>query len=153
MIDEDNYPIIGATVQERGTNNGTITDLDGNFTLEVRNPKAILQITYIGYNNIAVPVLLNQKMVITMTENIRDLDELAVIGYGSVRKSDLSGAVSALNMKDEAEILPITSVDQFLQGRISGVNISANSGAPGAGMNIQIRGVSTLSGGVPIRSM
>ena len=146
VIDEGNVPIIGATVQVRGANNGTITDADGNFSLDVRNPKAILQVSYIGFTSIAVPVLLNDKMIITMTESARNLDEVVVIGYGTVRKSDLSGSVSALNMKDEAEILPITSVDQFLQGRVSGVNISANSGAPGAGMNIQIRGVSTLSG-------
>ncbi len=147
VIDEGNIPIIGATVQVRGgANNGTITDADGNFTLEVRNPKAILQVSYIGFTSIAVPVLLNEKMVITMTESARDLNEVVVIGYGTVRKSDLSGAVSALSMKDEAEVLPITSVDQFLQGRVSGVNISSNSGAPGAGMNIQIRGTSTLSG-------
>lgn len=146
VLDDMKEPIIGATIQVKGTANGTISDMDGNFTLEVKNPNAKLEISYIGYSNISVPVQLSQKMIITMVENTRNLDEVVVIGYGTVRKSDLSGSVSAVNMKDEAELMPITSADQFLQGRISGVNISSNSGAPGAGMSIQIRGVSTLSG-------
>ena len=132
VVDEGKSPIIGATIQVKGANNGTITDIDGNFSLEVKNPKAQLQI--------------KGKMTITMQEASRNLDEVVVIGYGTVRKSDLSGSVSAVSMKNEAEIMPITSADQFLQGRIAGVSIAANSGAPGAGMNIQIRGVSTLSG-------
>ena len=146
VVDEGKSPIIGATIQVKGANNGTITDIDGNFSLEVKNPKAQLQISYIGFTTITVPVQLKGKMTITMQEASRNLDEVVVIGYGTVRKSDLSGSVSAVSMKNEAEIMPITSADQFLQGRIAGVSIAANSGAPGAGMNIQIRGVSTLSG-------
>ena len=146
VVDEGKSPIIGATIQVKGANNGTITDIDGNFSLEVINPKAQLQISYIGFTSITVPVQLKVKMTITMQEASRNLDEVVVIGFGTVRKSDLSGSVSAVSMKNEAEIMPITSADQFLQGRIAGVSIAANSGAPGAGMNIQIRGVSTLSG-------
>lgn len=146
VVDEDKSPVIGATIQVKGTNNGTITDIDGKFALEMKNPKAQLLVSFIGYTSITVPIQLNGKMTIPMKETTRDLDEVVVIGYGSVRKSDLSGSVTAVNMKNEAEILPITSADQFLQGRVAGVNIAANSGAPGAGMNIQIRGVSTLSG-------
>ncbi len=143
VVDEANEPIIGATVQERGTNNGTITDFDGKFQLNVKN-KAILQVSYIGYATVTIPAVRGKEMLITMKEDSEDLDEVVVIGYGAVRKSDLSGAVSAVAMKDNAETMPITTADQFLQGRISGVNITANNGAPGGEMSVQIRGISTL---------
>jgi TonB-linked SusC/RagA family outer membrane protein len=146
VVDQENIPLIGATIQVSGANNATTTDADGNFALEVRNPRTQLQISYIGFTSVTVPVQLNEKMVITMTENARNLDEVIIIGYGTVRKSDLSGSVSAISMNNEAETMPIVSADQFLQGRIAGVNISADHGAPGAGMRIQIRGTSTLSG-------
>lgn len=113
VVDEGKSPIIGATIQVKGANNGTITDIDGNFSLEVKNPKAQLQISYIGFTTITVPVQLKGKMTITMQEASRNLDEVVVIGYGTVRKSDLSGSVSAVSMKNEAEIMPITSADQF----------------------------------------
>lgn len=145
VVDEFNVPIIGATVQVKGTTNGTITDIDGNFQLNVKN-KAMIQVSYIGYTTVTTPFVKGKDMHIVLKEESRSLDEVVVIGYGSVKKSDLSGAVSAVSMKDNAETMPITSADQFLQGRIAGVNISANSGAPGDGMNVQIRGVSTLSG-------
>ena len=115
VVDEGKSPIIGATIQVKGANNGTITDIDGNFSLEVKNPKAQLQISYIGFTTITVTVQLKAKMTITMQEASRNLDEVVVIGYGTVRKSDLSGSVSAVSMKNEAEIMPITSADQFLQ--------------------------------------
>lgn len=145
VVDEFEVPIIGATVQVKGTTNATITDIDGNFQLKVRN-KAIIQVSYLGYTTVTTPFVKGEDMYIVLKEECRNLDEVVVIGYGSVKKSDLSGSVSAISMKDNAEKMPITSVDQFLQGRIAGVNISANSGAPGDGMSVQIRGVSTLSG-------
>lgn len=145
VVDEFSVPIIGATVQVKGTNNGTITDIDGKFQLNAKN-KAIIQVSYIGYTTVTMPSLQGKEMHIVLKEESRNLEEVVVIGYGSVKKTDLSGAVSAIAMKDNAETMPITSADQFLQGRIAGVNISANSGAPGDGMNVQIRGVSTLSG-------
>ena len=138
VVDEFNVPIIGATVQVKGTTNGTITDIDGNFQLNVKN-KAMIQVSYIGYTTVTTPFVKGKDMHIVLKEESRSLDEVVVIGYGSVKKSDLSGAVSAVSMKDNAETMPITSADQFLQGRIAGVNISANSGAPGDGMNVQIR--------------
>lgn len=161
VVDEFNVPIIGATVQVKGTTNGTITDIDGNFQLNVKN-KALIQVSYLGYTTVTTPFVKGKNMHIVLKEKSRKLDEVVVVGYGTIKKSDLSGAVSSVSMKDNAEKMPITSADQFLQGRIAGVNISANSGAPGDGMNVQIRGVSTLSGntdplyvidGVPIEAV
>lgn len=145
VVDEFDSPIIGATVVVRGTNTGTTTDVDGKFQLSVRD-KALIQVSYVGYTTVTTQYVKGQEMRVVLKEESRNLDEVVVIGYGSVKKSDLSGAVSAIAMKDNAETMPITSADQFLQGRIAGVNITANSGAPGDAMNVQIRGVSTLSG-------
>lgn len=145
VVDEFDVPVIGAMVKEKGTRNGTVTDIDGKFQLNVKN-KAIIQVSYFGCTTVNVPFVKGKPMHIVLKENKKKLDEVVVIGYGAVKKSDLSGAVSSISMKDNAETMPITSADQFMQGRIAGVNVSSNSGAPGDGMNVQIRGVSTLSG-------
>ena len=92
ILDKDNLPIIGANILEKGTSNGTISDVDGNFTLSITNPKATLLITYIGYKNVEMPASANMKIV--MTEDSEMLEDVVVIGYGSVKKSDATGSVS-----------------------------------------------------------
>ena len=145
VVDESNVPVIGATVQVPGTNEWTITDNDGRFTVKAAGD-AEISVSCIGYTSASVKAVPgNQMRVVLRTESL-DLDEAVVIGYGAVRKSDLSGSVSAVEIREDAQMMPTTSADQFLQGRIAGVSISSDSGAPGAGMNVQIRGVSTLSG-------
>lgn len=146
VIDDGKEPVIGATVQVKGKTTGTITDIDGNFTLKIAENKAQLQISFVGFTTVNVIAREGQPLTVTMKEESSELDEVVVIGYGSVKKSDLSGSITAVSMKDEVEVAPIISVDQFLQGRISGVNISTNNGAPGSAMSVQIRGISTISG-------
>lgn len=143
VLDSYGEPVIGASVIEVGTSNGVITDLEGKFKLSVKT-NSRLKVSYIGYETVEEKAAATMKII--LKEDTETLDEVVVVGYGTMKKSDLTGAVSSVSMRDKAASLPVTSADQFLQGRVSGVNISANSGAPGDGMNIQIRGVSTISG-------
>ncbi len=130
ILDKDNLPIVGANILEKGTTNGTISDVDGNFMLSVATPDAMLLITYIGYKNIEIPASGNTRIV--MTEDSEMLDDVVVIGYGSVKKSDLTGSVSAIKPDDFNKGLRTTAQDALV-GKVSGVNVVASSGAPGTG--------------------
>lgn len=146
VLDETSAPILGATVAVPGTTRGTSTNLDGRFELKIPQNTKFINVSFIGYTPKRIEIGSATAYDITLEPDAKQIEDVVVIGYGAVRKSDLTGAVSVLDVKDKTESLPFTSVDQFMQGRIAGVNISQNSGAPGDGMRIQIRGVSTFSG-------
>ncbi len=140
--DATGEPIIGATVRVAGTDGGAVTDIDGNFTLNV-NPGAKLQISYIGYATQEVTAAKN--VVVTLQEDAgKSLNEVVVIGYGRARKSDLTGSVTAIK-PDEMNHGLVTSAQDALQGKIAGVNITTSGGEPGAGATIRIRGGSSLN--------
>lgn len=142
IVDGNGEPVVGANVLEKGTSNGTITDLDGRFTLTV-DPKAILKVSYIGYLTKEVPVN-NQKIIqIVLIEDSQALDEVVVVGYGTVRKADLAGSVSVLDNKAFKD-QPITQVSDALQGRVSGVQVQ-NSGVPGGAVKIRVRGSGSIN--------
>lgn len=141
--DTSGEPVIGATVMEKGTNNGTITDFDGKFTLQVTEG-ASLEISYIGFKTQQLIASSGQILPITLKEDTEVLDEVVVVGYGIQKKSDLTGSVS--NVKSEKLLeRPATTVEQALAGKVAGVNISTNSGRPGGRTNIQIRGYSSIN--------
>jgi TonB-linked SusC/RagA family outer membrane protein len=142
ILDKDNLPIIGANILEKGTSNGTISDVDGNFTLSITNPKATLLITYIGYKNVEMPASANMKIV--MTEDSEMLEDVVVIGYGSVKKSDATGSVTAIKPDDFNKGLRTTAQDALV-GKVPGVNVVSSSGAPGTGATIRIRSGASLS--------
>ena len=142
ILDKDNLPIIGANILEKGTSNGTISDVDGNFTLSITNPKATLLITYIGYKNVEMPASANMKIV--MTEDSEMLEDVVVIGYGSVKKSDATGSVTAIRPDDFNKGLRTTAQDALV-GKVPGVNVVSSSGAPGTGATIRIRSGASLS--------
>lgn len=142
ILDKDNLPIIGANILEKGTSNGTISDVDGNFTLSITNPKATLLITYIGYKNVEMPASANMKVV--MTEDSEMLEDVVVIGYGSVKKSDATGSVTAIKPDDFNKGLRTTAQDALV-GKVPGVNVVSSSGAPGTGATIRIRSGASLS--------
>ena len=138
---ENGEPVIGASVLEIGTTNGTITDFDGNFTLTVQ-PGAKLQFSYIGYKTqeqAAAP-----SMHIRLGEDAELLDEVVVVGYGVVKKNDATGSVTAIKPDDMNKGLQ-TNAQDMLQGKIAGVNISTDGGTPGGGATIRIRGGSSLN--------
>lgn len=143
--DERGEPVIGANVVVKGTTNGTVTDMDGKYTLEVP-VGGVLQISYIGYNTQEVRVGSVNVVNVSLREDSEALDEVVVIGYGTVKKSDLTGAVGSVQMKDVSQV-GITSADRALQGQIAGVQVNARTGQPGESMMIRVRGSNSLAGG------
>ncbi len=144
VIDNTNEPIIGATVSIKGATIGTITDINGNYTIKTEEGSTLL-FSFLGYEKVEKKVdssTINVTMLVEETE----FDEVVVIGYGAVRKSDLTGAVSSLRGNDLNQFAPL-SIDQGMQGRIAGVLVQPTDGTPGGGMSIQIRGANSFSGG------
>jgi TonB-linked SusC/RagA family outer membrane protein len=142
--DQSGEPIMGASVLQKGTTgNGTISDLDGNFTLKVPS-NSVIQVSFIGYKKTEVPVNGKTQIVVTLKEDTELLDEVVVVGYGQMKRSDLTGSV--VSVSDAAIKKSVTtSIDQVLQGRAAGVQIQANSGTPGASTAIRIRGINSLN--------
>ncbi|WP_235835931.1 SusC/RagA family TonB-linked outer membrane protein [Cognatitamlana onchidii] len=142
-VTADGQPLPGATVLEKGTTNGTSTDFDGEFTLNV-SAGSTLVVSYVGYATQEIAVG-NQTQINITLEADNKLDEIVVIGYGTQRKSDLTGSVSSVSAEDIVS-LPVSRVDQALQGRATGVQVTQASGAPGAGTVIRVRGGNSITG-------
>ena len=134
-----------ATVQVKGTNTATKTDKDGNFSIQA-SPNATLVITNIGYSDQEVKINNRKNLVVQMETSARQLDQVIVVGYGTQKKRDLTGSISSVNAAT-IEKVPVTTLDQALQGRASGVQIVNNDGAPGGNVSILIRGVGSLASG------
>lgn len=143
--DKTGEPVIGANVVEKGTTNGTVTDVDGRFSLTVKESSSLL-VSYIGYTEKQVPVGNQTNMNIMLAEDTELIDEVVVIGYGTVKKSDLTGSVGSVAMKKVNQV-GITSADRALQGQVAGVQVNARTGQPGESMMIRVRGGNSLAGG------
>lgn len=144
ITDEDGQPLPGATIVEQGTSNGTQSDMDGNFTLNVADQNAILVISYIGFVPQEIAVDGKTSITVVLKQNVAGLEEIVVVGYGVTKKSDLTGAVSTI----KAAELPVntnTSVEQALISKAAGLTITTASGQPGAGVNVLIRGAANVS--------
>ncbi|MFC0656495.1 SusC/RagA family TonB-linked outer membrane protein [Mongoliitalea lutea] len=144
-VSEDNGdPIIGATVQIKGTTIGTVTDIDGRYTLSIESSNPVLVFRSVGFKNQEV-ALGNQSVVnVTLDRDVSSLNEVVVVGYGTQRRSDLTGSVSSVK-SEELTAFPAINVAQALQGRAAGVNIQANNGAPGSSFKIRIRGGTSIN--------
>ncbi len=143
VVSDQIGPAIGVSVVEKGTTNGTTTDLDGQFTLSVK-PDAVLVISSIGYATQEITVGSQREFIISLQEDTEFLDEVVVVGYGTMKKSDLAGA--SVSMKEDAiKGSIITNIDQSLQGRAAGVQATATSGAPGSSSAIRVRGQATIN--------
>jgi len=140
--DASGMTIIGATVMVKGTTNGTVTDLDGRFTLDGVKPGDVIQVSYVGYKDQNV-TWNGGSLNITLKEDTQALDEVVVIGYGTVRKADMAGAVSVMDSK-AFKAQPITQVSDALQGRVAGVNV-VSDGIPGGSVKIRIRGTNSIN--------
>jgi len=137
-------PLPGVTILEKGTTNGTTTDFDGQFSLSVSNSNATLVFSYVGYKTQEVPLNNRTAVNITMQEDVTSLDEVVVIGYGTARKSDLTGSVVTLGGEDVKE-QPIANVAEALTGRLSGVQVTSSEGSPDAEIRIRIRGSGSIT--------
>ena len=144
VVDETDLPLIGATVMIKGASGGTITDIDGNFSISIKKGE-IIAISYIGYKTQEIKYSNQQKIAVKMVPDSKALDEVVVVGYGSMKRSDLTGSVSSIAAKDVKEFQS-SSVLGALGGQIAGVQITQSDGGPGSGFNINIRGVGTMTG-------
>ena len=144
VIDAAGIPVIGANVIVKGTTNGTITDFDGNFSLDVP-ANAVLEISYIGYLTAEVTVGNQSKVNVTLQEDTQALDEVVVVGYGTMRKSDVTGSIATAKGEELTKQQSFSALEN-LRGKVSGVNIFSNSSQPGAYSNrVVIRGMSTIN--------
>lgn len=144
VIDQTGESVPGASIQVKGSTQGTISDLDGKFSLNAPSKKSILVVSFIGYTTQEAQVDASKPMSIVLKEDAKALDEVVVVGYQEVKKKDLTGAVSKVNMDDLLKT-PSSSFDRTLGGRIAGVNVSSGEGMPGGAMNIVIRGNNSLT--------
>lgn len=143
VVDATGETVIGANVLEKGTTNGVITDFDGNFVLNV-SEGATLEISYIGYVTQTIKITNQTSLNIVLKEDSETLDEVVVVGYGTMKKSDLSGASVSVG-EDAIKGSVITNLDQSLQGRAAGVSAVTTSGAPGSSSSIRVRGQATIN--------
>ena len=149
ITDNDGQPIPGASVIEKGTTNGVAADFDGNYSISVSDSNAILVFSSVGFASKEVAVGANSVLNVQLVEDTESLEEVIVVAYGTATKKDLTGAV-ALISSDELNVFPATTVDQALQGKTAGVQITSDSGAPGASVSVNIRGVGSFGSTVPL---
>ena len=147
--DAENFPLPGVSVIIKGTNSGTVTDIDGEFRMEVPSNDDILIFSYVGFLSQEVPVANQTSFNIQLEEDIEQLNEVVIVGYGSQKKVNLSGAVDQIDAK-QLENRPISNVAQGLQGAVPNLNIDFLSGEPGKAANINIRGLTSINGGNPL---
>lgn len=142
---DDGIELIGVNVFVKGTTTGTITDVNGNYSLEVSGGEAILVFSYIGYMVQEVAVGNQTTIDIVLEEDFAALDEVVVVGYGTMMKSDVTGSLASVS-SENFDVQPLTRLDQALKGRAAGVEVTQTSGAPGSGYKIRIRGANSISG-------
>ena len=146
VLDATGEPIIGASVVEKGTTNGTVTDMDGKFTLTVSSAKAELEVSYIGYKTQTLKSQAGKPLSVTMSEDTEMLDEVIVVGYGTMKKKDLTGAVASVKM-DDAPVGTVSTISHALAGKAAGLQVNMVSAQPGSGSNFRIRGAASVNAG------
>ena len=146
VSDTNGQVVPGVNVVEKGTSNGTSTDFDGNYTITTTTQNATLIFSYIGFQTLEEPINGRSSIDVTISEDAQQLDEIVVIGYGSQKRKDVTGAVASLKAESFVDALPVAP-EQLLQGKIAGVNIVQSSGQPGASSTVRIRGTSSISAG------
>ena len=144
-VSDDKEPLMGVTIQVKGTSKATATDLDGNYTITVPDKKSVLVFSYIGYQKQSIEVGNKTVINVKMQDDSKLLDEVVVIGYGSVKKSDVTGAIASLR-PDEMDASKSVTLDNLLQGKVAGLVVGSTNTTPGAATSITIRGASSLRG-------
>ena len=149
VVDKANEPLIGVAVNIKNTSQGSITDIEGNYSIQVNTENAVLVFSYIGYEKQEIRVDARNVIDVVMHEASIALDQVVVVGYGTSKRGDVTGSISSI---DAAEIkkVPVVNVGQAMQGRMSGVQVTNNDGTPGAGAQILIRGVGSFGDNSPL---
>lgn len=145
MVDESNLPLPGVSILIKGTGSGTITDLDGDYTLDVPDENAVLVFSFMGYATREVSVAGLTVLDVTMTPDVRSLEEFVVVGYGEQARKDITGSVSVVG-PETFEARPNSQFGNLIQGKMAGVQVVTPSGKPSAGFSIRIRGTNSISG-------
>lgn len=149
VTDRNGTPVIGANILIKGTATGTITDINGQFTLGDVPENAILVVSYIGYSTKEIPAGQTSPLKIILYEDQQTLNEVIVVGYGTMKKSDVTGAISSVN-EEKLSRQPVSNISSALQGLATGVSVTSNSGSPGSASTIRIRGVGTVNDAEPL---
>ncbi|HSJ67546.1 MAG TPA: TonB-dependent receptor [Anditalea sp.] len=145
IVDQaENLPLPGVSVLEKGTTNGTVTDLDGKFTLTLRSANPILVLSFVGFDTQEITVGNQNNFSITLSEDVSQLDEVVVVGYGTQKRSDITGSVASVP-KDRLSNLPVTDITQAIQGTTAGLTVTQGSSVPGSPGGMQIRGVNSIN--------
>ncbi len=144
VVDNESVPIPGANIVVKGTTNGVVSDFDGNFTINA-SPEDVLVISYIGFTKKEVTVGSQSTIAVQLDPDVEELDAVVVIGYGTVKKADVTGSISRVDSKS-FEDQPLTRVEEALQGRAAGVTVSKSNGQPGSPIKVRVRGVNSLTG-------
>lgn len=149
VVDKANEPLIGVAVNIKNTSQGSITDFEGNYSIQVNTENAVLVFSYIGYDKQEIKVGARNVIDVVMHEASIALDQVVVVGYGTSKRGDVTGSISSI---DAAEIkkVPVVNIGQALQGRMSGVQVTNNDGTPGAGVQVLIRGVGSFGDNSPL---
>ncbi len=146
VTDETGSPLPGAEVVEKGTTNGTTSDFDGNFTIQVANGDAVLSVSYLGYETLEIEIDDRNAINLQLQPSASELDEVVVVGYGTTLKKDLTTSVATIKSEEIAG-QAVNSFEQALVGRMAGVQVQQTSGSPGAGLSIRVRGVGSITAG------
>lgn len=149
VVDANGEPVIGATVKVSGSDQGTVTDLNGNFAITAE-PNATLEISFIGYKTEILKAVSGKALAVTLKEDTEMLDEVVVVGFGMQKKVNLTGAVGSVRMDEALGNRPISSVTAALQGAVPGLRIQSSTGTPGESMTYNIRGTTSINGGSPL---
>lgn len=149
VLDSNNQPLAGANILEKGTTNGTQTDFDGNFSLKVADLNAVLEVSYIGFATMEVPINGQTNLTLALEESASGLEEVIVVGYGTQKKRNVAGSISSID-SDAVNGVVTGNATQALAGRATGVRVETSGGAPGASANVIIRGTGSLSNQDPL---
>jgi TonB-linked SusC/RagA family outer membrane protein len=149
VFDESGLPLPGVNIIIEGTNNGTITNLDGEYIIEVDNLNIKLVFSFMGFKSQVIPLDGRTEINVILYEDYVALEEIVAIGYGTKKKADVTGSVSVVSSSEIAD-LPVATIDQALQGKATGVKVTQSTGAPGEGIAIRVRGIGTINDNTPL---
>src|SRR5687768_2534898 len=149
VSDQNGTPLEKASIKVKGGKASAVTDLYGQFRMVVPQNAKSLEVSYVGMKPLTVSIDGKETVLVTLNVTDSKLNEVVVIGYGTARRSDVSSAVSSVKAKDLKD-LPVAGIDQALQGKVAGVSVTNNSGQPGAGVSIRVRGITSVNGNEPL---
>ena len=149
VTDTNASPLVGVSVMIDGTSKGVITNIEGKYSIEVPSADATLAFSYIGYTTQKIKVGNEALINVTLVENVKNIDEVVVVGYGTQKKSVITGAIASVRAKD-LESMVVPRVEDALKGRTAGVIVASQSGAPGTSASVMVRGITSINNNAPL---